>query len=73
MNGEHASDDTVIPKSDGVSLRDYIAANAMAGYIAAPGVIPPLRDLSATALWSYAVADAMIAERAKHHLTKDKK
>ena len=48
----------------GMSLRDYFAAKAMQANIAAsgPGTLPDCRGASE---WSYRMADAMLAERAK--------
>jgi hypothetical protein len=52
----------------GLSLRDYFAAKAMQGLIAAPGNITEI-DLEAwsrtVAPFAYLAADAMLAERAK--------
>jgi hypothetical protein len=52
----------------GLSLRDYFAAKAMQGLIAAPGNITEI-DLDAwsrtVAPFAYLAADAMLAERAK--------
>ena len=46
----------------GMSLRDYFAGQAMAGQLADPdGEIDP----KLIARWSYAYADAMLAEREK--------
>ena len=48
--------------SEGMSLRDYFAGQAMAGQLADPdGEIDP----KLIARWSYAYADAMLAEREK--------
>lgn len=52
--------------ADGMSLRDYFAAKALAGELAnsgptASGEIVP----ASMAKWSYELADAMIAEREK--------
>jgi hypothetical protein len=51
----------------GMSLRDYFAAKAMAGYLAAPGGAGVLatENANACAEWSYLLADAMLAERSK--------
>lgn len=50
--------------SMGMSLRDYFAAQALAGILASPQLITtkPAPEL---ALNCYAIADAMLAERAK--------
>lgn len=53
---------------DGMSLRDYFAAQALAGYASRPlasfdtGQAPSYADV---ARWSYKQADAMLAERTK--------
>ena len=48
--------------SEGMSLRDYFAGQAMGGQLADPdGEIDP----KLIARWSYAYADAMLAEREK--------
>lgn len=43
----------------GLTLRDYFAAQAMAGFLAVPGGINPQAD----AHLAYLIADAMLAER----------
>ena len=48
--------------SDGMSLRDYFAGQALAGLLAFPGKDFPS---SVIALGAYDVADAMLAEREK--------
>lgn len=52
---------------DGMSLRDYFAAKAMQGFSASPSMIDSNdhRAISYVAATSYAMADAMLAERAK--------
>ena len=59
----------------GMSLRDYFAAKALAGYMANPTVLPPDRDVNdggkitpqqmadVCAVFAYMVADAMLAAR----------
>lgn len=47
----------------GMSLRDYLAAKAMQGMLACP--VQLASDQYMTARDAYAVADAMLAERAK--------
>lgn len=45
----------------GMTLRDYFAAKAMQGYVAAcPDVLPPTPRC---AEWAYEMADAMLAAR----------
>ena len=48
--------------SDGMSLRDYFAGQALAGMLANPE-LPT--DAEYIAKWSYLNADAMLAERQK--------
>jgi hypothetical protein len=53
-------------QSGGMTLRDYFAGQALAGFLAAhagQGVSLPEDDWSATR--AYEIADAMLAERAK--------
>lgn len=52
---------------EGMSMRDYFAAKAMQGFAASPSMIDSndLRAISYVAAASYAMADAMLAERAK--------
>lgn len=45
----------------GLTLRDYFAAQAMAGFLATPAPVNPKSD----AELAYRIADAMLAERAK--------
>ena len=45
----------------GMSLRDYFAAKAMQGRLAAPGYV----DVDQDAEMAYKMADAMLKERAK--------
>jgi hypothetical protein len=47
---------------DGMSLRDYFAAQALAGYVDEEG--NPYNE-SEIAEWCYKVADAMLAERSR--------
>jgi len=48
----------------GMSLRDWFAGQALAGFMAS---YPPNEkiDAAVAAMWSYEIADAMIADRAK--------
>lgn len=55
--------DIVSPKQEGMTLRDYFAAKAMAAYIAAMHGNPP--EPETTSECAYFMADAMIAERSK--------
>lgn len=49
--------------SEGMTLRDYLAAKAMQGFAAAPDMAgTPVTDVARQA---YSLADAMLAERAK--------
>lgn len=50
----------VYPGFGGMSLRDYFAGQALTG-----AALDDWGDPSAAAKWAYAVADAMIAARAK--------
>lgn len=45
----------------GLTLRDYFAAQAMAGFLAIPGGVNPEMEANL----AYRIADAMLAERAK--------
>lgn len=45
----------------GLTLRDYFAAQAMAGFLATPAPVNPKSD----AELAYRIADAMLAERSK--------
>jgi len=47
----------------GMTLRDWFAGQALAGYFAAPNT--PHRGADDCAAYMYQVADAMIAERSK--------
>lgn len=51
----------------GMSLRDYFAAKAMQGFSASPSMIDSndSRAIAYVSAASYAMADAMLAERAK--------
>lgn len=51
----------------GMSLRDYFAAKAMQGFAANPSMIDnnDSKSIAYVAAASYAMADAMLAERAK--------
>ena len=51
------------PSTYGMSLRDYFAGQALAGYFAAPHT--PHQSANDCAAYMYATADAMIAEREK--------
>lgn len=48
--------------TDGMSLRDHFAAQALAGMLADPDCNPSAKILAADC---YEIADAMLAERAK--------
>lgn len=53
-------------ESSGMSLRDYFAAKALAGFLAAPkGKFPDQLDLEDFAPNAYYLADRMIAARVK--------
>lgn len=57
--------DILVPLNDpGMSLRDYFAAQIVS-IIHAPGGMYSAEGLQRVAFQSYAVADAMLAERAK--------
>ena len=60
-------DEQINERSAGMSLRDYFAAKAMQGFSASPSMIDSndLRAIEYVAAASYAMADAMLAERAK--------
>lgn len=52
--------------TQGMSLRDYFAAAALRGIATSPSVQNfKLQTLNELTQWSYAVADAMLAERAR--------
>ena len=56
------------PGSVGMSLRDYFAAAVIQGYLAHPDRTIDIagdRPGAGVAGWAYALADAMLAERAK--------
>lgn len=55
--------DEVYRAQDGMTLRDYFAAKAMQGYCAVESSWSEPADVVARC--SYAMADAMLAERAK--------
>lgn len=55
--------DDMYPAYPGMTLRDWFAGQALAGYFAAPHT--PHRNAQDCAAYMYAVADAMIAERSK--------
>ena len=44
----------------GMSLRDYFAAHALTGILAAPGALP---NKVKVAVWAYEYADAMLEAR----------
>ena len=57
-----------VSASEGMSLRDFFAAGAMQGWLSswpssAPHPAECLNGARDVARWSYAIADAMIAER----------
>ena len=47
------------PDFNGMSLRDYFAAQAMTGFLARPGSINPTQD----AALAYLIADSMLKAR----------
>jgi hypothetical protein len=53
--------------NQGITLRDYFASSAMAGYVMGWPLQTdaPIENLPVIAKMSYKIADAMIAERAK--------
>lgn len=52
----------------GMTLRDWFAGQALAGWLASFGPDTcPLEPYEKLARFSYSVADAMIAERSKEH------
>ena len=57
----HASE---LVESTGMTLRDYFAAKAMQGLMAAGGAVNAGREVN-VAQWSYLMADAMLKERDK--------
>lgn len=62
-----------IPAQRGMSLRDYFAGQALAGMLAANGVMEEATKVGdqpqiGLAVVAYNIADAMIAERAKETL-----
>lgn len=60
-NGVSGAMDTTAPR--GMSLRDWFAGQALAGYFANPST--PHRNAEDCADYMYRVADAMLKERAK--------
>lgn len=50
---------------EGMSLRDYFAAQAMQGYFSRPELLHEVGNDTNLAKEAYALADAMLAERAK--------
>lgn len=64
-------DEVVLPGArheySGMTLRDYFAAKAMQGFAASPSMIDSndSRAITYVAAASYAIADAMLAERAE--------
>ena len=50
---------------DGMSLRDYFAAKAMAAMLSIEDVHLNAGEIK-VAVWAYSQADAMLAERKKH-------
>jgi hypothetical protein len=65
--GEFKQAGEVSIKAGGLTVRDYFAAKAMQGFAASPGMIDSndSRAITYVAAASYAMADAMLAERAK--------
>lgn len=53
---------STIVMADGMTLRDYFAAKAMAGFLASYADAPTYEQL---ATFAYQCADAMLAERAR--------
>lgn len=53
------------PSQDGMSLRDYFAAQALTAYISAGDAVgtEARQDLRKAAAWSYEQADAMLKAR----------
>lgn len=57
-------DDTPYPSNaSGMSLRDWFAGHVASGLAAYPGNVREGNEPKHFALWAYAVADAMLAER----------
>ena len=54
-----------IPASNGMTLRDYFAAKAMAAYWTDPEVSECESTQEYVAQWAYEMADAMLEERVK--------
>lgn len=57
--------DTTFSSSRGMTLRDYFAGQALAGWLASFGEDSALENMSGISELMYAQADAMIAERDK--------
>lgn len=70
MSNEHVepafpTSSEMLGHNAGMSLRDYFAAKAMQGYVARGGAgSDDVFDMNISR-WSYEMADAMLAERAK--------
>ena len=64
---EHNGDGTLYRDHFGMMLRDYFAAKAMAGFCANPAhaMLDGPDQFAESAKEAYAIADALIAERAK--------
>jgi hypothetical protein len=65
--GGPASPAPAISAADGMTLRDYFAAKAMAAYWTDPGISSEVAKSKRTqeyvAQWAYEMADAMLEER----------
>lgn len=51
--------------TDGMTLRDWFAGQALTGFITACSSFSEIRDDETCAIRAYAMADAMLEERAK--------
>lgn len=65
--GSSAFPEPGMAQCGGMSLRDYFAAKAMQGFAASPSMIDnnESKSIAYVVAASYAMADAMLAERAK--------
>jgi hypothetical protein len=54
-----------MPDHEGMYLRDYFAAKAMAIYYSSPDAYEHSEHVESLAEWCYGVADAMLDEREK--------
>lgn len=64
VDPDHLARAAAQPAFDAVTLRDYFAAAALQGILAAHSGEVQLPDDDQAARWSYAAADAMLARRA---------